>query len=221
CDPLPLLLQPFDRRGFVAWENFRKERVQTKLAGDISGRGAVVARQHRDADSHRLQVGDSLTRFVSNDVGECDNARQPVVDDRVDDRLALCREAIRFRWRLEADVLEQGPIPEGDRVPFRLRAGAFPGEGGEVDGVGEREAPRFRVRHDRLRDDVLRVPLYPRGEPEDVGLGPGAEWDDVRDAEPARRQSARLVKQTDVQVPRGLEDIRVANQEATLRALRL
>src|SRR5438445_5991324 len=117
-------------------------------------------------------------------------------------------------------TLFRSAIPEDDRVSFRLRAGAFPGEGSEVDDLGQSEPPRFRVRHDRLRDDVLRVPLRAGGEPEHVGLRPGAERDDIGYAEPARRQGARLVKEDDVQILRGLEAVRVAYQEPSLRTHR-
>src|SRR5881397_1713969 len=72
-------------------KDLREERVEAELASDVGGRGAVVARQYGNPDSHRLEIGDGLPRFVADHVGEGDNASQAVVDDRVDGRLALSR----------------------------------------------------------------------------------------------------------------------------------
>ena len=113
--PAPLLQLPDDRFLSVR-QHACDDAVHTGLLSDGSRRALIVAGQHHDLDAHLLQLLHRLRGIRLDHIGHRDDAEKLSVFLKIQRRLALLSQCIRFLCKIRRDGSERRDEPPGPSV---------------------------------------------------------------------------------------------------------
>ncbi len=220
-DDVALRLQTSHDLAFLRRQHLGDHLIDAQSPGHRLGGGAVVARQHEDAQTVRVQQADRFGRRSADGIGHAQQPRQTAIDGDEQHRLPFAPQFFgphRHGLDGHAALGQEACVAQHNRTSLDAARHALTRERLEILTAGQFHAALDRAANHGRRQRMLAAALQARGQSQQFGFAETGRRLDDDESRLALRQRAGLVHDQRVGPVQHLQRLGVADEHARLGA---